>query len=523
MKKWGRKMEKIRLALVDDELTSRNMIKKYLDNNMEYEVAADFQDGKAALEWLRKNSVDILLCDMQMPEMNGVELMRSVHIIDAFLPIIAISGFDDFNYVRGSLINGAANYLLKHELTQKNLIYVLDQVREKYRIVPEGKEIRYQRGYCIYDKEEFQEEKIKEMVQKELIRFSCHNVVPVAISPDYKFPEDVNAVEYKRDISKAVIDMLNQILGTQYEYVIYVSRQHHLFLLISFSGETSTLFMLNTTTNLANRLQRQILRMLDITVTIINGNVNREIRQALEETEVLENLLFDKLYLGGNRVTSLVVARKLEYSEEEIPKNLWNQLRFELENKMKESMDTLAEIMDYMEKSRLVYGKMIQSCTELCGILKEYGFVSEEDIRQVLKEMKEYEEYEQFRTEVLEMYHKYFYQSLEDMADKYSLQVEQAVAYVERNYMDDISLEKCAEITGVSYTYLSREFKKETGMRFVEFLNRKRVNRAKSLLIRNDVAVKRIAELSGFRNYNYFFKVFKEIEGVTPSEFLAKN
>ena len=66
-------MEKIRLALVDDELTSRNMIKKYLEKNKEYEGAADFQSGKAALEWLRKNSVDILLCDMQMPEMDGVE------------------------------------------------------------------------------------------------------------------------------------------------------------------------------------------------------------------------------------------------------------------------------------------------------------------------------------------------------------------------------------------------------------------------------------------------------------------
>lgn len=114
-------MEKIKLALVDDELISRNTIKKYLQGNETYEVAADFQNGKTALEWLRKNSVDILLCDMQMPEMDGVELMRSVHIIDEYLPIIAISGFDDFDYVRGSLINGAANYLLKHEITKEKL------------------------------------------------------------------------------------------------------------------------------------------------------------------------------------------------------------------------------------------------------------------------------------------------------------------------------------------------------------------------------------------------------------------
>lgn len=95
-----RKMEKIQLVLVDDELSSRNTIKKYLEENDIYEIIADFKNGKTALDWLRKNSVDILLCDMQMPEMNGVELMRNVHIINEYLPVIAISGFDDFNFVR---------------------------------------------------------------------------------------------------------------------------------------------------------------------------------------------------------------------------------------------------------------------------------------------------------------------------------------------------------------------------------------------------------------------------------------
>lgn len=60
-------------------------------------------------------------------------------------------------------------------------------------------------------------------------------------------------------------------------------------------------------------------------------------------------------------------------------------------------------------------------------------------------------------------------------------------------------------------------------MRFVEFLNRKRVNKAKSLLIRENISMKQIVEMSGFRNYNYFFKVFKEIEGITPREYLAKK
>ena len=70
-------MEKIQLVLVDDELSSRNTIKKYLEENDIYEIIADFKNGKTALDWLRKNSVDILLCDMQMPVLSEAEYQEA--------------------------------------------------------------------------------------------------------------------------------------------------------------------------------------------------------------------------------------------------------------------------------------------------------------------------------------------------------------------------------------------------------------------------------------------------------------
>lgn len=516
-------MAKIKLALVDDELISRNTIKKYLEGNEFYEIAADFQNGKMALEWLRKNSIDILLCDMQMPEMDGVELMRNVHIIDEYLPIVAISSFDDFNYVRGSLINGAANYLLKHEITKENLLYVLDQVREKYHIVPAEKNICCQRGFCIYDKEEFTEENLARLSAKGIINFHCHNVVPIAIGPDYKFSGGVNIKEYKQDISKAVLDLLNQILGNQYEYVVYVSKQYHITLLISFAGERSTLFMLNTITNLTGRLKRQILRMLDITVTLATGEVHKNLVPALEEAGRLADILKDKLYLGGNRIVPAAMAKKLDYSTEEVPENLWAQLNFELGHQMEESLGTIYEILGLIEQKRFQREKMLWSLKELARLLSSYSFIPDTDMQKAIGHMEEYEEYGQLKAIFLEMLHQKMQKAKQENQKNYPPQIERVIGYINKNYTSDISLEKCAEITGISYTYLSREFKRATGMRFVEYLNRQRLNKAKSLLIREDIPVKKVAELSGFRNYNYFFKVFKEIEGVTPSEFGAKK
>lgn len=516
-------MGKIKLVLVDDELTSRNTVKKYLEDNELYEVAAEFQSGKAALEWLRQNSIDILLCDMQMPGMDGVELMRNAHIIDEYLPIIAISGFDDFNYVRGSLVNGASNYLLKHEITKESLINVLEQIRERYRIVPEGKSIYQKRGCCINNKEEFTAEKIRCMSEEGSIDFRCVNVAAIAIAPDFKFYEGINFAEYKNEISKAVIDILGQILGEKYKYLIYVNKKKHIFLLVSFAEEKSTIFMINTLNNLVNRLQKQTVRMLDITTTVVQGEIHTKLEEAMAEEKHLEELLQDKLYLGGNRKVIASISQKIEYSRGKLPEQMWDQLRFELSNHIPGCAVTLNEMFNGMEQKRYSIEAVLQNCGTILQILEELHFIDDVQKHKTWTQMKEYEEFEQFRSHILSLFHEKIQYLMQEEKQSYTMPVAKVIEYIKQNYTKDISLEKCAELVGSSYTYLSREFKKETGMRFVEYLNRQRINKAKSLLIRNDISMKEIVELSGFRNYNYFFKVFKESEGTTPSEFAAKK
>lgn len=516
-------MEKIKLILVDDELTSRNSIKKYLEKNDTYEIVADFQNGKTALDWLRKNSVDILLCDMQMPEMNGVELMRNVHIIDKYLPIVAISGFDDFNFVRGSLVNGAANYLLKHELTREHLVHVLDQVREQYRIVPKGKQIYRKKGFCIRDSDSFEAAYIRELIAEDKIEFCCSNVCSIAIAPDYKIRKDLNVLEYKQDIGKAVIDIVSQILGENYPYIVYVTKKYHLIVLISFEKEKSMLFMMNTINNLAARLQRLAIRMLDTTLSVVCGEVHADVEGAIAETAIMQQLIKDKFYQGESRVVYATVTKPVTYSKQEIPQQYWEQLAFEISNGMGTCVETIGEMLDWMEREKIEPECVYRNSVQIFTMMNRQAYLDSEQMEIMLEQMKNYEFFGQYRTLILDILHQSTQSQKQKEKKQYSSNITQVLQYINQNYATDISLEKCAEIVGCSYTALSKEFKKETGMRFVEYLNQQRVNKAKSLLIRRDIPMKEIVEQSGFRNYNYFFKVFKEIVGVTPSEFVAKK
>lgn len=101
----------------------------------------------------------------------------------------------------------------------------------------------------------------------------------------------------------------------------------------------------------------------------------------------------------------------------------------------------------------------------------------------------------------------------------YSKLVKNVIIYVERDLSADISLKELADLNGVSATYLSTTFKRETGKSFVEFVNGRRVEYAKHLLKTTRLQVQTVAQHCGFMDVQYFAKVFKKYTGVTPREY----
>ena len=237
----------------------------------------------------------------------------------------------------------------------------------------------------------------------------------------------------------------------------------------------------------------------------------------------MELLSADKLYLGGNKIICYAVTKPIVYYEGNLPGNLWEQFIFEITKQMDHSLNTAQEILQYMEERRFAWERVFYICNEILTLFQCQGMLEQTEMQNVQRQMKEFEEYEQFRSLILDMLYKKIQRTKNNRKKQHSAPVEQVIEYIQQNIAEDISLEICAEMVGSSYTYLSKEFKKETGMRFVEYLNQQRVNKAKSLLLRKDIPMKQIVEMSGFRNYNYFFKVFKETEGMTPSEFMSKK
>jgi two-component system response regulator YesN len=108
---------------------------------------------------------------------------------------------------------------------------------------------------------------------------------------------------------------------------------------------------------------------------------------------------------------------------------------------------------------------------------------------------------------------------LYEIDSSYSEYTKKTIKYVNRNYSKDISLSDAAEHIGVSSSYLSKIFKEDYGRGFNEFLNMVRIRSAKALLENEAMSLKDIADEVGFNNYHYFFKVFKNMVGITPVKY----
>jgi len=103
-----------KLLIVDDEREIRNGLCNYFPwGEIGFEVKGQCENGKQALEFLKENSIDVVLCDIKMPVMTGIDLARELHGLKNRIKIVFLSGYKEFEYAQKALIYNVRNYIIK--------------------------------------------------------------------------------------------------------------------------------------------------------------------------------------------------------------------------------------------------------------------------------------------------------------------------------------------------------------------------------------------------------------------------
>jgi two-component system response regulator YesN len=267
---------------------------------------------------------------------------------------------------------------------------------------------------------------------------------------------------------------------------------------------------------------------LNITACFGVSKVCKEVHELCHAYSEAESILKNKFYKGKNGIFIEYTSSKYEEGFFSLDIKDEKAIYTALRNLDYESVKKrIEEVFNKISSLQLSSKSTQMICAELINIVnkisKDTGIeisklYTSEDIPYNM--IQKYETFMEIKVWVLNLYNKLIAMlELMKIDSHLSENTRRAVMFIHRNYRNDFSLSDVADFVGVSSSYISRLFKEECRMGFAEYLNYVRVENAKQYIENGEHKLKEIVSNVGFNNYNYFFKVFKEVVGMTPLEY----
>lgn len=527
-----------RVLLVDDEPLVRNVLWSLSDwSRHGFELHGEAGNGDTALAMIERSRPHIAIIDVNMPGMNGVELQRTIRERHPSIQTIMLSSYDDYDYVRECLKNGAVDYLLKHRLDEAALLNVLNKAVLKLR--------QGDREESVYDSGPMEERTGPALVREtiaDLARGAAeaasmlesaaagwyphavrYAAAAVQIVPFLLLTESYSDAETNRLVRQAV-DVMQTSLGDVRERTAAYVENGRIMVVLGFK-ERGEHAVAAEAGRWMRKLQHSLELFLNLKCVYAVGHACGSLSRLGASYASAERALDASASVGpeGKGAESHSGRASLTIEEQK-------QLVLSIERLDEEGVRKLISSVFASLRGQPVHSLPVQS---IAGELLQTGdkarkkgmpassagaSAEEPPSRGELRSIASLGELEEW----LLVYYSGLLKLLKQRraAGPYSRHVSQAIQYILERYPSSINLEQAAGAIGLNPSYLSRIFKEETRTTFTEYLNRVRIDASCKLLESGQYSVKQISNLAGFSSPNYFFKVFKELTGLTPQAYL---
>lgn len=487
-----------KVLIVDDDRNYRYALRETVEWGPNgFELAAEAVHGLQALEIIEKQDIQIVLTDMEMPLMNGVQLTREIRERYPEIIVVALSAFDDYSFVRESLKLGASDYILKQDFDPNAVITLLKGLVTSHpRTGREEVEREYSREELRrYLKEETDSLKDENLYKKLLTgnRLS----VCVAVGSENK----AKALEKESGPTDST-QLLCSIKEGEGRW-IFILRMRR----TSSGAERSAEWNL-----VAQRAWNYFAPGAAIGLPDEIGTME-SLPKLLKAAEAAVDY---RLYQPGRRIYHYDDYRMEENRREKDyvfhPETPIGDLgrclrRFETEAiKRKPSYESVDRTLLHILRTYCVQIGAPLGESEYIGCFERIEAADTLEAKTALV-LAEAEANRQSRAHQYQGSHP---------------EIRAAVEYMETNYKKDLSLPEIAAFTGLSDNYLSNLFKKETGEGITSYLNRIRIRHAEELLRDPGIRVYEVAEAVGYKNASYFTTIFKKVTGQSVSEYRRK-
>lgn len=503
-----------RILIVDDEKDERNVI-RFLLKKFDFELEiVEAANGKEALEALLRSPADILLTDVQMPFVNGIELATKVRERYDDIEIIFFSGHDDFNFVKKALTLRADNYILKPvkpEEFKQTMTEVMENIRKH--------------------KKEQEKREVNQLFIKQHILYRLLNQTPIdALENEYPFLSFDFLNDYHRMILvHSDTAFLDSLFEEENEYFYELIREAALdskydvinlnpFQIILLFKDSSR--KLITYKQIAKQIQQKIKEAYGINCVLSVSNQMKHPVQLAQTYSQLEGYLKDRFFYSDVFIYPMdtPLTESKEYKEDEY---LLEEIEISLQQadaaELKKKITIIIEKYDKSTKTsqgylRFLFARILQLFFQTMP-----GY-SKDSMNEYIELIYSYKHFSDIKQTLLELQGKVI-KRLEEAKNSPKHVIEVVKQYIIENIEKDLDLEMLAEKVYLTPGYLSDKFKQETGLGINKYIKQVRMNKAEELLSSTNMKVNNIGKMIGYKNDSYFIRIFREHFGVSPKKY----
>lgn len=501
-----------RVIAADDE----NMVRLAMNTMINWE-ANGFQfcgaaaDGVQALALVQEYRPDLVITDIRMPNMDGLELIEKLREEEFQGEILILSNYDDFDLVRTGLRRGAYDYLLKVEISRESLLKkikeikeILDKKKRKKTSVP----VTGETG------------RIEKSAAREWEGFLLRgeNIDDIA---DGKFQLRLYALcLWQRDLRKqggneqAVKSLLTDIIRTNPEsFLLKPDIDTYVF------GDIGEKMF---STDIADKFQNQVGLYLNLGCHMIYTDILREKEEVKKSYADCMTALAAMFY----EEESLVLKRPLAIAP-------WNEAVKVWERRDEEKLiimllggneDMAKECLEgFLQKYKEERVNPTQVKNSFFHLLNGIYYMlifredNEWDMAPVMKQIKEAIHFSQLRAGTYEFVSKCVSKKI------CKKEVAELKYYIDHHLSERLTLSFLKDQVNLSEKYMCTVFKQVTGKSIMEYINEKRMEKAGELLLTTDKRMKEISDAVGIPDQFYLSKLFKKHYGMTPTQYKNKN
>lgn len=520
-----------RAILIDDESYTRKGLMKLIDwEACGFRIVGEADNGEDALELIKRVRPDLVITDIRMPVIDGLELIRCVTAENIAKPyFIIISGYNDFNYAQQAMRFGVHDFVVK-PIDEIEFCHTLNKLKDKLRLEQEeqARNDRLMGGEMIKSLilGEASEASIAEWEKRLNLRKADRLYYLFAeLNDNYSWQSPGDKISDAR-FKELVEQELIRISAAEQPVSLHEHRNRigillPSFLLAPFNGELER-FLIKLRAALDVHLGKGVFLYAGTPVSCLS-----DIRESYKSAK--EAILYKYINEDDRIVISdQIQSEKLNYIG--LDSAEFNQFIMQMEELQLEAVKATVDkwFHDFREKRYAPEAvKMnIQQC--LMAVLKTIrSMEGDEQSLLSLQPMLGWQDINLSLGELKKLFTAFIEESQQSIAELRKEQqkggIQKIKCYIEGNFSQNISLKSIAAQFYINPVYLGQLFKKTYGVYFNEFLLQLRVNEAKKLLRQScSMRIYEIAEKVGFSNSDYFVTQFEKIEHMTPTEYRNK-